>query len=632
MSRVFNFSLLLSSGKNNSHFKLIKVYQPKFELIVKSSRCEICNTVAQFFKQFDLTLNIRTLKRFEETPTQFPSLQYSFQDVVYEVPLPKLNGSASKTILFRLKDWFTIKPKIPRQHQLDLITSFQDKDLNQKNTPAFTIFWEMGSGKTFGTTNLLIQKLSNTNLIVCTNSNIEYWVQHAQSTPFTTGSHPNQVLSFDVIGYTEFRSSFDEPRKVKQFSTIVLDEAHYYRNNTKTMTNAINVVRSIKNVILLTGTPLVNDVEDIVGMMELTDVTKKFKGNITPQSILPFLKNNVSWFDPKIHRPLMFQNHYPKVIEIITKVPMTYVQSWQYFMAMKSQFKLGDYIIQQGHSNRYNCLTRAICNISKTNESPKLNHIAQDILTNCKLGPQVVHTPLIDQGLNKLIDIITNLNPNISYNCITGKTSNDLRDIIRKNYNKGKYQILFISNACQYGLDLLKTHDIYLSEPHENKSTENQTSARAIRMGSHDNCNYNKVFKHKYISIFPKSKMPKKDVELCKQYFIKSQILGKDTEQLLKGINIAKEFQHYLKLCNFKTINEIQEEHNITKQTEIEPFLQSYRNASVNMSIQKGMEMFVDEETGCILTKPIEKKIKSKKLVFDFDPITNEKLIFDLVT
>ena len=193
----------------------------------------------------------------------------------------------------------------------------------------------MGSGKTLGATSLMVNHRSTYNLIVSVNTNIQYWVEQVRMTPFITreavteggeaetmvsrfgSSERDIVLWFEVVGYTAFRSDLDNARALEMYNVVCLDEAHYFRNNTQGMKFAIDAIHSAKNVILLTGTPLVNDQEDIVGTLKLADCdgVRDWEGEYaatgilpTPEQVTAFMKNSVSYFDPKIHRPNMFRS------------------------------------------------------------------------------------------------------------------------------------------------------------------------------------------------------------------------------------------------------------------------------------------------------------------------------------
>ena len=56
----------------------------------------------------------------------------------------------------------------------------------------------------------------------------------------------------------------------------------------------------------------------------------------TPAQVSTFLKGSVSWFDPKTHRPNMFKRYYPGLEDTLDRVPMSWVQTLEYLMALRS--------------------------------------------------------------------------------------------------------------------------------------------------------------------------------------------------------------------------------------------------------------------------------------------------------
>lgn len=681
---VFDFSLILDSGPNDAHFKVIKVLNPTVNVWVLPG-CPVCAAVREFFEdQEGVTVKLyRGNERTAEPPrarskalsADFPVVEYVWNRETYNVPLPKLHdGAMPSTIKTRLRNQFINRVKALREHQKDLHRAFESRDMNARNTPAFTLMWEMGSGKTLGATSLMVNHRSHYNMVVCNNSNIGYWVDHIMQTPFITEEEVEKamrkpgggmgasrkrkadlittedddadkdeqfsemdrgvetktvvsrfhhaekdvVLWFEVVGYSAFKTEFDNPRALKHYNCLVLDEAHYFRNNTTGMQMAMAAAHSAKNMVLLTGTPLVNDAEDIIGMMALTDMDGEYdwEGDYRETGELPepkevgeFLKGHVSWFAPETHRPNMFKRHYPTLETRTIRVPMGWYQTLEYLMAQRAQFDIGEYRISQGKSNRYNCLTRAVCNApsSGMEDSPKLNAVRDQLDAMASKGRQVVHSSLVETGIIPLRKML-GTDPRFAKtrtDIITGSTPNDERDRIRTRYNKGKIDVLFISDASQFGLDLQATKAIHLIEPHPNLSTENQTTARAVRMGSHKNVKDKVVERFKYISVFPEGKITKAQEAEVLRRCIADKTLGSQTKAMLEDIQIGKELE--AKINETKTtINEEQEVRNRENHVQIVPYLEAYRKASVEMSTQKGVCLY---GTG----KPAEKKAARKK-------------------
>lgn len=595
-SSRFGLTLLLETGRNNSHYRMLKIIAPTLT-VTGPKDCPITNLVERFFREQPNVEVVRRCNSYNKSPV----VEVDVKHHTYIVPLPKLDdGAAEKTLHTRLTRQFNKRKQALREHQSDLLKELKQRDFNVRNTPAFTIFWEMGSGKTLGSLYLVCERRSANNVIICGNTNIEYWADVLRTVePDVRQGERHTVLSFDIVGYTAFRADYDDEHAMKSVSTIIVDEAHYFRNNTQGMQFAMQCVRSAKNVLLLTGTPIVNDIEDVTGMMELIDMDNVFcnvKDAVvppTPKQVESLLKNHVSWFDPSTHRPNMYKRYYPVVHDETVKVPMNIEQTLEYLMAVQSNFHIGPFIVQQGKSNRYNTLTRAACNAPKDHPetSPKLQAVVDMIKQYHERGPITVHSSLVETGVKPLYNMLGKQCPNLKREMITGETPNSKRNSIRCRYNQGKINVLFISDASQQGTDLMGTSVIILVEPFPNTSLRNQTRARVIRMGSHLKSKFKEVLCFSFVSTFPTTITPT-DVQSGLAYFSKLQILGRDTDKLLKQIDFKREVEKLMKLCQNQTINEKQLITNTEKQRIIDPYLDAMRRATIKMSTQRDTKLF----------------------------------------
>jgi hypothetical protein len=75
----------------------------------------------------------------------------------------------------------------------------------------------------------------------------------------------------------------------------------------------------------------------------------------------------------------------------------------------------------------------------------------------------------------------------VKFGFIAGNVSADTREKIKLDFNAGKLQVLFLSNAGGEGLDLIETRNVYIMESNWNVNTEEQVIGRAIRFKSHSN-------------------------------------------------------------------------------------------------------------------------------------------------
>lgn len=149
--------------------------------------------------------------------------------------------------------------------------------------------------------------------------------------------------------------------------------------------------------------------------------------------------------------------------------------------------------------------------------------------------------------------------------------------------------MLLISDASQFGLDLQGTVAVHLVEPHSNLATEQQTTARAIRMGSHRGrkCSHVKIYK--YLSVFPVDRPSKAVGKRCAARL--TELAG--SAEIAAEVNVVAELQRMIRDEEHGiTVNERQAQDNLRKAAEIAPYLDAIARASVKMTKQAGAKLF----------------------------------------
>ena len=143
-------------------------------------------------------------------------------------------------------------------------------------------YLDMGLGKTFVSTEKMVQLNTDINVIVCQKSKIDDWVLHVKE------NYPNYevieykkqdlsnlnvptviVINYDLIWRRE------EFKKLKNF-TLILDESSYIKNETSKRSKFIMKL-NFKNIILLSGTPVAGKYEELYSQIKLLGwkITKK---------------------------------------------------------------------------------------------------------------------------------------------------------------------------------------------------------------------------------------------------------------------------------------------------------------------------------------------------------------------
>lgn len=153
--------------------------------------------------------------------------------------------------------------------------------------------------------------------------------------------------------------------------------------------------------------------------------------------------------------------------------------------------------------NPFLVYTRMISNNFKGN-SPKIQRMIEDIKR--EPGKTVVYSNFLENGLYPLTEQLSL--SKIPYRIFTGAESAQEKAKIVKDYNEDKIKVLALSSAGGEGLDLKRTKQIQIMEPHWNDSKIEQVIGRGARYKSHEGLpeDEKKVVIKKYLSTV--SKMP----------------------------------------------------------------------------------------------------------------------------
>nr|QFG73651.1 MAG: SNF2 family N-terminal domain protein [Megaviridae environmental sample] len=313
---------------------------------------------------------------------------------------------------------------------------------------------------------------------------------------------------------------------------LIVDEAHILRNATTEKSKVFfKVARYCYKVLLLTGTPLVNYPSDASHLLNMIKGNKflptdqkifntKFIKTSTETNFFPFTKKITKInIIKKKELAKAFKNHiscikttikdFPSVSYTYRRVDMS-PQQYLVYRDMEREYlssKAKRIMAETGSSQVLNTFmnkTRQISNIIKNHKrSPKINAIKKQI-KNDNMFPVLIYSFFLDAGVNPMFKTLSK-----KYKCkrITGDTNKlELEDITKK-YNTKKLDILLISGAAGFGLDLKRTMSIHIMEPTWNKANIDQVIGRGVRYKSHIDLPEKKrhVKVYHWLSVIPKS-------------------------------------------------------------------------------------------------------------------------------
>ena len=338
-------------------------------------------------------------------------------------------------------------------------------------------------------------------------------------------------LKYDVsrmsfYTYAKVKNLLDKNMKLFHNKSVIIDEAHNLRTQTKHNVRIKEALKLSKRVLLLTATPIVNYLNDISALVNIAkrkDVLPTSRNlfnyfyfnedmlQILDKDILTEkLSRCVSYYDIKKNKD------YPTSETIYIKVHMTKEQIKEYKKYLKkivygmrerawADIDIGLTDIEEMENRKKNAFLSATRQLSNTIDGkvdmPKITEIYKKIVSYGY--PAVVYSNFLKNGV---MPIAKKLNQNnISFKLITGETSlENIKDIVDL-YNKGQIQVLLLSSTGSESLDLKNTQQIHVMEPHWNEAKIKQVIGRAIRYKSHSSLKKDKrnVKVFRWVSTFP---------------------------------------------------------------------------------------------------------------------------------
>src|SRR6185437_6640775 len=317
---------------------------------------------------------------------------------------------------------------------------------------------------------------------------------------------------FTVISYelaksrlSSILSSIEHNKKAGIKQIVICDEVHVVRNtNTKGFHAVFAIASKAYKLILLTGTPLINTVDDAVALLRLlkNDGRINFKPYefVDPMTLRP---HNLAKFKNMFHGLVHFYElsqdevNYPKKIEVTEVVNMYPLQKLRYhdfmtkFLSPTLRQLMESGIITNA-LNPFLVRTRAISNtigkyklegeVDDYEQSEKFIGIKKAILDGPK--PVVIYSFFLANGvvaMKKFLDSTTSLTTAL----IAGSTKEkDINKHIKDFYNR-RIDVLLVTSALRQGVEFKGARQLHKMDPPWNEDMDNQIDSRVFRYGSH---------------------------------------------------------------------------------------------------------------------------------------------------
>ena len=315
----------------------------------------------------------------------------------------------------------------------------------------------------------------------------------------------------DIYTYSKFQKMMEDSPPIDcNNAFFIVDEAHTLSTKIQigkeksptdgkkkesevkgwTALHAIQCAAKASKVLLLTATPAYNAITDVVNLITMVD------GQPFPLSYTAFSQDIAS--NPRLLEELFKckitfhekeeSGDFPGRVEHMKYFMMSplYYKNYLQIQLKESNIHLKD---KFGDPNKfkffYHALRRAVNDLDET-ESPKIQWLIDQLTNEIKKGNKsIVFSNWLNSGIKKVME---KLDPSkIKFGFIAGNVAAEVREKIKLDFNSGKLQVLFLSNAGGEGLDLMETANVYIMESNWNVNTEEQVIGRAIRFKSHSN-------------------------------------------------------------------------------------------------------------------------------------------------
>jgi len=350
---------------------------------------------------------------------------------------------------------------------------------------------------------------------------------------------------YDVYSY----EGFAKKKPSLQDKMLILDEAHRIRSSRSKRSQTIREqAKAAKKILLLTGTPIQNKpheiaplINTITGRNTLPLSESEFNSRYTNQLIKDpgifkriFLKQpivktripaNLKQLRKKVSKyvdyysPARNIEDFPNKKEHMVNVEMSNNQrdiyrEWTKEFSPRVRKLINQRLPPSKQDavalNSFANVFRQVANSAKefdirTNEvPPKVKALTKRVKRS--KGPVVVYSNYIKSGLGEVSDHFTK--KKIPHALYTGSLNDRQKKKIVQDYNAQKLKALLVSSSGGEGLDLKRTRQVHILEPHWNDPKIEQVVGRAARYKSHADLPVKdrKVDIYRYNSVLPKNK------------------------------------------------------------------------------------------------------------------------------
>lgn len=344
---------------------------------------------------------------------------------------------------------------------------------------------EMGLGKTvqaIAAMTALKNKGAKKFLVVCPASVLENWVRevrkHSDLTcikihgPAKDLQARTWLAGLDV-GVTNYEStSYIELDPSRKLDLVVVDEAHYIKNpSAKRSINTLNLCKQAKRVLFMSGTPLENKVDEMIGLV--SHLNKKAAREADKYA---------SRFSSAEFRDALAPVYYRRKREDVLSELPDLIENSEWCQMGSSE--LQQYYLTLRMRNLMQ-IRRLSWNAPDPSDSSKLKRL-REIVADAKDENRKV---LVFSFFLDTIDVVRSAFGSACYGPISGFTPLNKRQQIIDSFDAAPAGSVLVAQIQSggTGLNIQSASVVVLCEPQYKPSIENQAISRAYRMGQSRN-------------------------------------------------------------------------------------------------------------------------------------------------
>ena len=294
------------------------------------------------------------------------------------------------------------------------------------------------------------------------------WHWHNDPTPVKIANY--EMVVRDAHVFAELQDEFD---------IVALDEAQRIKNKSSATSKTIREIKRRRSW-ALTGTPIENSIEDLVGIFEFVS-PNTIHSEMTPREI----RNEVNEFVLRRTKDEVLDDMPPKLIRdtelnLSTEQQITYEQAETEGVVRLNEMGNG---ITIKHVFELVLRLKQICNFDPaTGSSSKLELLQSDLEEVSASGQKAIVFSQWVKSIDQIAEKIPQYNPL----CFHGRIPSSKRDAVLEEFKQSpdRHVLLMSYGAGSVGLNLQFCRYVYLFDRWWNPAVEDQAINRAHRIGA----------------------------------------------------------------------------------------------------------------------------------------------------